>query len=388
MAQYSLFLILAPLAFIGTLIGMLLPRFHRSYHRFMRLYILQFVQLGFLIINTAELLSPDPVLKRYLAAGDYLFLGIGTSLFFLFSLEYTSFLRRFKAWEAALMILPVLCWVVGSSPAYSLIWKELRIERVGWLLVARTSGYGILARIIFFQAYFLTFTGAWIIAWFTLTGHSLYRRQTRWMLLGVTVPTIVSAAYVAHVIPGWEKDYSAIAISFGNVCFAIASLRYRLFAVVPISRQAVMEYMRHGMLVVDSNGTIIDLNQTACSMLGKSDAALLGSPAAPVLKTLESRYEVSKHPIAQHENKELCWHFEIKERGDEEMERKDSPVLSLGELRVVEMLAHNLSNKEIGARLGVSANTVKFHLGNVFRKTGTSNRAELVDRLSEIRNSD
>jgi DNA-binding CsgD family transcriptional regulator len=65
----------------------------------------------------------------------------------------------------------------------------------------------------------------------------------------------------------------------------------------------------------------------------------------------------------------------------------DSPILSLGELRVVEMLALNLANKEISSRLGVSVNTVKFHLNKVYKKTGTGNRAELVHRISEIVNA-
>jgi len=36
------------------------------------------------------------------------------------------------------------------------------------------------------------------------------------------------------------------------------------------------------------------------------------------------------------------------------------------------MLAQNLANKEIADRLGLSANTVRFHLSNVYRKTGAS----------------
>jgi len=388
LAQYLIFLALAPLAFICTLVGMLLPRFHRSYYRFTRLYILQFLQLGFLVVNTAELLVRDPELKRCLAAGDYLLLGAGTSLFFLFCLEYTGFLRRMKAWEPALMILPALCFVAAISPAHALIWKELRFEPHAWILVARNSGYGLLARLMFFQAYSLTFVGAWVIAWFTLSGHSLYRRQTRWMLFGVAAAALTSAAYVARIVPGWEKDYSAIAISFCSLCFAIASLRHRLFAVVPISRQTVVEYLSHGMLVVDSKGSIIDLNQTACAMLGKSDAVLLGSPAAPLLEQLGSRYEIERHPIPQELGAETRWHYEIRERGEAAAGGRESPVLSLGELRVVELLARKLSNKEIASRLGISANTVKFHLVNVYRKTGTQNRAELVDRLIEIRGAE
>ena len=42
------------------------------------------------------------------------------------------------------------------------------------------------------------------------------------------------------------------------------------------------------------------------------------------------------------------------------------------------LVADGLSNKEIGAALGVSDETVKFHLGSVFGKLGASNRTDAV----------
>jgi hypothetical protein len=51
------------------------------------------------------------------------------------------------------------------------------------------------------------------------------------------------------------------------------------------------------------------------------------------------------------------------------------------------MLALNLANKEISSRLGVSVNTVKFHLYNVYKKTEIGNRAAFVHRIAEIVNA-
>lgn len=46
------------------------------------------------------------------------------------------------------------------------------------------------------------------------------------------------------------------------------------------------------------------------------------------------------------------------------------------ELAVVKAVAAGLPNKTISQRLWVTEHTVKFHLTNIFRKTGTSNRTE------------
>jgi len=50
--------------------------------------------------------------------------------------------------------------------------------------------------------------------------------------------------------------------------------------------------------------------------------------------------------------------------------------LSPRELEVLSLVADGYSNKEIGERLFVTEQTVKFHLANVFRKMGARNRTE------------
>lgn len=50
--------------------------------------------------------------------------------------------------------------------------------------------------------------------------------------------------------------------------------------------------------------------------------------------------------------------------------------LSPRELEVLALVAEGYSNREIGERLFVTEQTVKFHLANVFRKLGARNRTE------------
>jgi LuxR family maltose regulon positive regulatory protein len=52
--------------------------------------------------------------------------------------------------------------------------------------------------------------------------------------------------------------------------------------------------------------------------------------------------------------------------------------LSERELAVLRLLSTQLSQREIGASLYVSVNTVKTHTKSIFRKLGVSSRAEAV----------
>ena len=50
------------------------------------------------------------------------------------------------------------------------------------------------------------------------------------------------------------------------------------------------------------------------------------------------------------------------------------------EVQVVELLAEGLPNKAIAARLGISDQTVKFHLASISSKLGAANRTDAVRR--------
>jgi DNA-binding CsgD family transcriptional regulator len=59
------------------------------------------------------------------------------------------------------------------------------------------------------------------------------------------------------------------------------------------------------------------------------------------------------------------------------MERKDPAVtLSQREDEVLALVAEGLTNAQVAQRLHVSANTVKFHLKNIYQQLNVTNRTE------------
>lgn len=393
MGQYVIFLAIFPLALFGTVLANLLPRMWHSYHRFAWLRFYNYLQLGFLLCNLTELLSRNPVLKQTLAAADYLFLGCGAAIWFFFALEYTGILRRFRPWQPLLFVIPVFTAASGLvNGSDGLVWRRLTFVQVGWIQAMRTSGYGPMAWGTILQSYALTLLGTFILLQHSIPTHKLFRRQAVWMLAGVLLPFTANLIFVLKLIPGWNKDYSSLMAALGGLCFSIGCLRYRLFSVVPVSRQTQFQYMRLGLVVEDAEGRIVDLNAAACRMIGKSEIHLLGNPASAVLAALAERCEVTRNPIVGADGQVETWHIELRERNSSvgfdspTRTQEEDAILTLGELRVLEMLARNLSNKEISDRLGISLSTVKFHLSNAFRKTGASNRADLLRRTGNILN--
>ncbi len=70
-------------------------------------------------------------------------------------------------------------------------------------------------------------------------------------------------------------------------------------------------------------------------------------------------------------------------------ERNAAAQASLGvtgqEMRVLERLAAGLSNKEIARTLGLSPNTVKTHLANLFSKLEVARRTQAISKARDLR---
>ncbi|AQS60013.1 LuxR C-terminal-related transcriptional regulator [Desulforamulus ferrireducens] len=65
-------------------------------------------------------------------------------------------------------------------------------------------------------------------------------------------------------------------------------------------------------------------------------------------------------------------------------ENAQRDILTRREIEVLELLRTGLNNKEIANIMGVSPNTVKRHLGNMYTKLGVSSRTELLAKYYQL----
>lgn len=73
-----------------------------------------------------------------------------------------------------------------------------------------------------------------------------------------------------------------------------------------------------------------------------------------------------------------AWLMAVDDEGDRANDPLSVEPLTDREVEVLELLAEGLSNKGIAARLGVSDQTIKFHVASIAGKLGTHNRTETV----------
>jgi diguanylate cyclase (GGDEF)-like protein/PAS domain S-box-containing protein len=157
--------------------------------------------------------------------------------------------------------------VIGSYTFYTPSWGPLY-----WVFVAYSYILIIAAAVILFRVYRRT-SGA-------------DRTQAGILLIGGMLPTIASVVSVSG-LAALNIDLAPVTFLVTGALWLAAILRGTLLDVLPLARDALVEQMADGVLVVDGQDKVVDANPASLAMLRKSDSEVLGEPAHAVLSGVE-----------------------------------------------------------------------------------------------------
>ncbi len=207
-------------------------------------------------------------------------------LWLLFALRYAGR----DAWVtrrlvAALAVIPALTlamlWTgVGSHLHYA--WARPFSAAGGPLVVGRGPWYFV----------HLASAYAWMLAGTLVLLLALRRRpglragQARLLVAGVALPLAVNLYYLLSTLgPAWALPIDLTPLAFGTLglFFGVGAFRLRLFDVVPLARDVVLEGLADAVLVLDRDERLADLNRAAAELLGRPAREVVGLAAAEAL---------------------------------------------------------------------------------------------------------
>ncbi len=179
-----------------------------------------------------------------------------------FALEYARPGRWLTRRNLALLsIAPLLLLgFIWTDDRNHLMWRGFVIDGtvipqlglVGWIAVIYSFGFVILNVIVFVWLFVHSPPHRWPAA-IMLTGHA-----------GVRTMFVLDKLQPIHS----ELPLDVLGLAFVDVLYAIALFGFRLFDPIPLARQAAIEHLLDGMLVVDAQGRVVSLNPAAERMLG------------------------------------------------------------------------------------------------------------------------
>jgi PAS domain S-box-containing protein len=186
----------------------------------------------------------------------------------LFALQYTGYGDRVTRRSVALLALPAVLMLalVWTNPLHDLVWSEVRMVYTQGVAVGILSKgpafWGFLA-----YAYTLVLAGIVLIMRLVFTADHLFVDQGVALLLGVSAPLFANVASVTGAVPITGLDMTPYMFTISGITYGYAFYRSDLLDRVPATRQigrtAVVRNMRDGVIVVDEDDVIVDVNPLA-----------------------------------------------------------------------------------------------------------------------------
>lgn len=217
---------------------------------------------------------------------NFNFLGIvGVPiLLFVFVLQYTHrgqwLTRRNLTWVASpALITLALVWTNG---AHGLIRVESRLDTTGPISVLDPI-YGLGFWAFWVYTLVLVVISFVLIVRAFVSSRGLYRRQSSLLFLSMLVPWVGNGIYLSGSSPLYGLDLTPFAFAVAGLGMAWGFYRYRFLDIVPVARDAIIESMSDGVVVLDDQTRLVDLNPAAEQIIGRTASEAIGQPAAQVL---------------------------------------------------------------------------------------------------------
>jgi len=183
--------------------------------------------------------------------------------------------------QLLLWLVPAATLCVGAINPWGLIWRSAGLAP-GTSILIYEHGIGFWVATAYLYA--VMAVSLWLLAT-TLVSHArLQRRQAAAILIGATLPWAANLCYVANLVPWRGVDPTPVAFVFSCAAFVFDLYGCRLLDLVPLARDTLVEKLADGILVLDAEHRVLDLNQAACDLAGL-DQLVIGRPVASALAT-------------------------------------------------------------------------------------------------------
>lgn len=212
---------------------------------------------------------------------EYVGSGSVITLFLIFAMHFTNKNRWLTPRNTALLwVIPTFNVIlVATNEWHGLVWSGFLPDPEGTNFVIYQHNLGFFWIMACVYAY--TLAGVVMLIQKALLPSVLSRRQSSMALAGAVLPLLGASLYMLRLTPP-GLNIAPMSFMVTELFYFVSLFRFRMFDLVPVARETLIEKMSDGVLVLDAKNRIIDFNPALKRLIGvkKQD---IGQPAAQVL---------------------------------------------------------------------------------------------------------
>jgi PAS domain S-box-containing protein len=211
-----------------------------------------------------------------------------------FVLEYAGLDTWLNRWTLILLAIPALLFIPLSFTDY---YTQHLISAHDWLATRIRSTPGVFGYVFLGYGLLVDVATLSVLIWLFIRS-PLHRWPVSLICLNIFISHTLFFLVITGVNPVEPLDPLDLAVNFMCPVYFVALFHFRLFEVVPVARNRVIEQMRDGMLVLDAQTRIADLNGAAQELLGIARSKAIGRELAHVLGAYPNLVELVRNPTA------------------------------------------------------------------------------------------
>ena len=204
-----------------------------------------------------------------------------------FALDYTTLNKRLTLRQLLLLaILPILTLVAtATNDIHHLFWTRI------WVTEFVQIERGLVGNILTLGIVLYPLSALWVTGRYFLQSYRPYRIQAFLLLIAMILAPSSFLLEQAGINRIGFFDPVFLASNIIGVLCAIAIYRFGMLGIVPIGRDTAIERMAGGMMILNTQHQIVDLNPAAQQLLGVSRTAI-GQLASQVLANHSALFQL------------------------------------------------------------------------------------------------
>lgn len=218
--------------------------------------------------NALEMSATVLPVKLFWANMQYIAYCYSPVILFLLCLEFTGHesWMNFRKIFLIFIIPTITFFLVWTDGFHGLVRYGIQLDYSGAFPVIKKQ-YGIAFYIHALHSHLLNLMTMFILLRAVFIRKTIYRKQAVALFIGVSLIVIPNLLYITRLSP--IKGYDITPVFFGpaGIIMAWSILRYRMFDLVPLARATVIENMDAGIMVLDLQDRILDINTAFTDMI-------------------------------------------------------------------------------------------------------------------------
>ena len=164
-----------------------------------------------------------------------------------------------------------------------LVFERVELKLNGGLTVLHLER-GIGFWVNTYYSYAIILLAFYILGVSSLHANSFFKRQYLVILLGSIIPFVASIFTQLNFKELADLDLAPISFGVSGILYAYAVFRHQFMDLLPVARGHLIESMSDGVLVLDKQNRIVDINPAMSDFLEDAPASFVGQNVSVILK--------------------------------------------------------------------------------------------------------